>query len=73
VIVNGRRSVLGFGATRREAAGTFWEGDELREAWGGDRRVWLVTTRDPQHSLTASLPGARLVAASGGRWLYVNR
>ena len=73
VIVDGRTSVLGFGAGRAGARERFWEADRLRVAWGGGRRVWLVSVRPPERSLAASLPGARLVLAAGGRWLYVNR
>lgn len=73
VIVDGRRSVLGFGATRPEAAATFWDAARLELAWRGSRRVWVVTGRPPEQSLVAQLPGARLVAATGGRSLYVNR
>jgi hypothetical protein len=72
VIVNGRQSVLGFGATRAESVDVFWEPSRLREAWA-TARVWLLTVRAPERSIAASLPGARLVAAEGGRWLYVNR
>jgi 4-amino-4-deoxy-L-arabinose transferase-like glycosyltransferase len=73
VIVDGRRSVLGFGATFADAASVFWDGERLRRAWAGDGRVWLVSTRPPDRSLARDLPGARLVLAAGGRWLYVNR
>jgi len=31
-----------------------------------------VSVRSPERSMVAGLPGARLVAASGGRWLWVN-
>lgn len=72
LLVDGRRSVLGFGATVNGAAGGFWDAERLRAAWG-EQRVWLVTTRPPGHTLAATLPAARLVAADGGRWLYVNR
>jgi hypothetical protein len=73
VIVEGRRSVLGFGATRPETRGTFWDAAELIQAWPGPRQVWLLTGRAPEHSVVARLPGARLVAVGGGRRLYVNR
>jgi hypothetical protein len=73
VIVDGRRSVLAFGATRPETAGVFWEPARLRATWTGERRVWLVTGRDPTTSVAATLPGARLAASAGGRRLYVNR
>jgi hypothetical protein len=72
VIVDGRRSVLGFGATFDGASDVLWERERLRQAWHGDR-VWLVTVRAPAHSVASELPGARLVAQAGGRRLYVNR
>ncbi|HSF04750.1 MAG TPA: glycosyltransferase family 39 protein [Methylomirabilota bacterium] len=72
VIVDGRRSVLAFGATFDGAADVLWERERLRQAWDG-RRVWLVTVRAPARSVAAELPGARLVAEAGGRRLYVNR
>jgi len=73
VIVDGRQSVLGFGATFADAAAVFWDREQLRRAWAGDRRVWLVSTRPPDRSLARDLPGAQLVLTEGGRWLYVNR
>lgn len=72
-ILDGRRSVLAFGATLPGASQRFWEPDRLASAWSGKRRVWVVTTRGPGRSLVTGLPGARLVAAGGGRWLWVNR
>ncbi len=73
VIVDGRRSVLGFATTLDAAGAIFLEPPRLQHLWQGDRRVWLVTTRAPDRSIARTLPGARLVLASGGRWLYVNR
>jgi 4-amino-4-deoxy-L-arabinose transferase-like glycosyltransferase len=73
MIVAGRRSVLGFGATRPEAAARFWDEAELGRQWVGPRRVWLVTARAPSHSVIARLTGGRLVAVGGGRRLYANR
>jgi 4-amino-4-deoxy-L-arabinose transferase-like glycosyltransferase len=72
VIVNGQRSVLAFGS-RLDGAGVFWDAARLQAAWSSDRRVWLVSTRPPAHSVSGELPGARLVAEAGGRRLYVNR
>jgi len=72
VILDGRRSVLGFGAERPEANDVFWSADRLREAWTGGRRVWVVSVRSPARSLVADLPGARLLAVTGGRALWVN-
>jgi 4-amino-4-deoxy-L-arabinose transferase-like glycosyltransferase len=73
VIVDGRRSVLGFGSTRPEWRDTFWDGARLDRAWQGPGRVWLVSGRPPERSVVARLPAARLVATGGGRRLYVNR
>ena len=69
VIVDGRRSVLAFGATRPERARTFWNADDLERAWTAGH-VWVISTRAPAHSIAARLPGARLVGVFGGRWLY---
>jgi 4-amino-4-deoxy-L-arabinose transferase-like glycosyltransferase len=73
VIVDGRRSVLGFGSTRPEWRDTFWDAARLDAAWQGAARVWLVTGRPPERSVVTRLPAARLVATGGGRRLYVNR
>jgi hypothetical protein len=73
VIVEGRRSVLGFGATRSDTGDVFWDAARLRRAWESGQRVWVVTTRTPERSLVGRWPGATLVAAAGGRALYVNR
>jgi 4-amino-4-deoxy-L-arabinose transferase-like glycosyltransferase len=73
VIVDGRRSVLGFGATLDSHGEAMWEPDRLKRAWESGQRVWLITVRHPESSLAAQFPGARLVGAAGGRWLYVNR
>ena len=69
MIVDGRRSVLAFGATRPEGARLFWTAADLERAWR-EQRVWIVTTRSPEHSLAARLPDARLIGTFGGRWLY---
>jgi hypothetical protein len=72
VIVDGRRSVLGFGATLPDATSRFWDAETLRERWGASPCVWTITTRDPQQSVVAALPGTRLVARDGERRLYVS-
>ena len=69
VIVDGRRSVLAFGATLPESAPFFWDAAELQRAWES-QRVWIVSTRAPEHSVAARLPGARLIGVFGGRWFY---
>jgi 4-amino-4-deoxy-L-arabinose transferase-like glycosyltransferase len=73
VIVDGRRSVLGFGVTLDGQGDAMWEPERLRRAWESGERVWLITIRQPGDSLAAQFPGARLVRVAGGRWLYVNR
>ena len=50
-----------------------WQTPRLQQAWLGPQRVWLVTGRPPELSVIAALPDPRLVAAGGGRRLYVNR
>jgi 4-amino-4-deoxy-L-arabinose transferase-like glycosyltransferase len=72
VIIDGRRSVLGFGAERPEARDLFWDAARLRGAWASGRRVWVVSVRSPARSVVADLPGARLLGVSGGRSLWVN-
>jgi len=69
VIVDGRRSVLAFGATLPESAPFFWDAADLQRAWES-QRVWIVSTRAPEHSVAARLPGARLIGVFGGRWFY---
>jgi 4-amino-4-deoxy-L-arabinose transferase-like glycosyltransferase len=73
VIVDGRRSVLGFGASRAGSGHAFWDQARLAAMWRGERRVWLVTGRRPAASLVRTLPAARLLVSDGGRRLYVNR
>jgi hypothetical protein len=73
VIVDGERSVLGFGATLSEGHDAFGDAAWLAGAWRSSRRVWVVTGRPEDRSGLGALPGARLVASAGGRRLYVNR
>jgi hypothetical protein len=73
VLVEARRSVLGFGATLAESRDAFWDAARLRRAWEGAPRVWLVTGRPADASVARHLPGARLHAEAGGRRLYANR
>jgi hypothetical protein len=73
VIVDGLRSVLGFGANRAESRDVFWARPRLAAAWREERRIWLVTARTDEASIIGVLPRPRLVASAGGRRLYVNR
>ena len=74
-ILDGRVSVLGFGATFPEARDTFWDRAQLMEAWKRPRRVFLLTIRGPARSAVSLLPRGEvhLLATGGGRWLYSNR
>jgi len=74
ILVDARRSVLGFGATFSDSAPTFWTAAALREAWLSGAALLLVTPRDPRHSVIASLPPDRvtLLRAENGRWLYAS-
>jgi len=73
IIVEGRQSVLGFGATQAEAPDVFWDAEKLEREWTGPRRIWLVTGRPAERSVVARLPEPTIAAAGGGRRLYVNR
>ena len=74
VLLDGRRSVLGIGATYAESSGAFVGADDLARVWRSGRRVYLVTPRGPAQSIVAALPRetVHLVAATHGRWLYTN-
>jgi hypothetical protein len=74
VLLDARRSVLGMGATYAESRGAFVDSAELARVWQTGQRVYLVTPRDPEQSIVASLPRdtVHLIAATHGRWLYTN-
>ncbi|PYM80219.1 MAG: hypothetical protein DME09_19830 [Candidatus Rokuibacteriota bacterium] len=74
VIVDGTRSVLGFGATFPDARETFWDTARLRREWTGRRRLFLVSTRRGDEGVVAALPPGRvrLILETGGRRLYAN-
>jgi 4-amino-4-deoxy-L-arabinose transferase-like glycosyltransferase len=71
-LLDASRSVLGIGATFADAAATFWSTPRFTEAWASARPPYLLTTREPDRSIVASLPprSARLLFAHNGRWLY---
>jgi 4-amino-4-deoxy-L-arabinose transferase-like glycosyltransferase len=71
-LLDGRRSVLGIGATFADAADTFWSPARFTEAWAGAKPPYLLTTRAPAQSIAAQLPpdSVRLLAVQNGRWLY---
>ena len=74
ILLDARRSILGFGATFPEAGPAFWDGERFRREWLSERALLLVTPRAPASSIIRSLPdgSARMVAARNGRWLYAN-
>ena len=74
-IVNGLQSNLAFGSTFPEARGVFWDGEALARAWGGDRRLFLLTALTPARSVVHELPPGQvhLLVEGGGRRLYSNR
>ena len=74
-LLDGRRSVLGIGATFADAAGGFWDADRFRREWTArERRLVLLTPRSPAHSIVAALPpeSVRLLQSQNGRRLYDN-
>jgi hypothetical protein len=75
IIVEGTRSVLGFGATFPDARESFWDAARLAREWTGPGRLFLVTTHAQDSSLVAALPAdrVRLLAEMHGRRLYVNQ
>jgi 4-amino-4-deoxy-L-arabinose transferase-like glycosyltransferase len=72
VLLDAARSVLGIGSTFADAGETFWSASRFQEAWASSRPPYLLTTREPDRSIVASLPPrtARLLLAHNGRWLY---
>src|SRR5262249_9036922 len=74
-LLDGRQSVLGFGATFPDAHGMFWDARRFRREWlEGGRRLLLVTPRSPENSVIASLPRerVRMLLHDNGRGLYAN-
>ena len=73
-LLDGTRSVLGFGSTFPEARETFWTPERFHREWLSERTVYLVTPRAPAASAVAALPPdrRRLVLEHNGRRLYVN-
>lgn len=73
VFLDGRRSVLGIGATFPEARERFWDAERLEREWRAGRRILLVTPQAPGTSVIARLPAGavRLLAQDNGRRLYL--
>lgn len=74
ILLDARRSVLGFGATLPDAQGMFWDAHRFQAEWRSGRRLFLVTPRSPERSLVRELPpsSVHLLASQGGRRLYGN-
>jgi len=72
ILLDARRSVLGFGATFPGASATFWDAERFVQEWCSGRHIVLVTPRAPDQSLVRRLPPDRLQlrAVDNGRWLY---
>jgi 4-amino-4-deoxy-L-arabinose transferase-like glycosyltransferase len=73
VVLDGRRSVLAFGATQAGSADAFWDEARLGDAWGSGRKIWIISPRAQERSLVRRWPGAVVVAEGGGRTLWANQ
>ncbi len=74
-VVDGLQSNLAFGATFPEARPVFWDRAALARAWGGERRVLLLSASSPEKSVARELPRetVHVLLEGGGRRLYSNR
>jgi len=74
VLLDGTRSVLGFGATFADTRETFWTAERFKDAWLSGGTTYLVTPRAPERSVIAGLPPerVRLLLHHNGRRLYVS-
>jgi len=74
ILLDGTRSVLGFGATFADARETFWTAARFKDAWLSGGTTYLVTPRAPERSVVAGLPPerVRLLLSHNGRRLYVS-
>ncbi len=73
-LLDGTRSVLGFGSTFPDAREIFWTPERFHREWLSERTVYLVTPRAPAASALAAMPPERrrLLLEHNGRRLYVN-
>jgi len=74
-VVHGLVSNLAFGATFPDAADAFWTPEQVRRAWSGPGRTFLVSVVRPDASVVQSLPpeSVHLLTEAAGRRLYSNR
>jgi 4-amino-4-deoxy-L-arabinose transferase-like glycosyltransferase len=75
ILLEARRSVLGFGATYPDADGAFWDAARFHREWLAGRAIVLLTPREPAGSVIGSLPAetVEVVARHNGRTLYRRR
>jgi 4-amino-4-deoxy-L-arabinose transferase-like glycosyltransferase len=72
ILLEARRSVLGFGGTYPDADGAFWDATRFRREWLAGQAIALLTPREPPGSVISSLPPetVEVVARHNGRTLY---
>jgi 4-amino-4-deoxy-L-arabinose transferase-like glycosyltransferase len=75
LLYNASGSNLEFGSRYPDAPKTFYDDADFRRLWAGPRRVLLVVPEDKNREALSKLPegSARVLAASGGKTVYVNR
>jgi 4-amino-4-deoxy-L-arabinose transferase-like glycosyltransferase len=75
LLYNASGSNLRFGSRYPDAPKTFYDDADFLRLWSGPGRVLLVVPEDKDREVRARLPehGARILAASGGKTVYVNR
>jgi hypothetical protein len=75
-LLDGRKSVLGIGATFPDAGDTFWDTERFTREWlAGEQRLLLLSPWSPSSSVIASLPpdSVRMLRSENGRHLYDNQ
>lgn len=75
LLYNASGSNLELGARYPDAPRTFYGDDDFRRLWAGPARVLLVVPEDKNPEALQKLPrdSFRVLAASGGKTVYVNR
>ncbi len=76
VLLDGRKSVLGIGATFPDARDMFWDTERFTREWlTGERRLLLLSPWSSPSSVIGSLPpeSVRLLRSENGRRLYDNQ
>jgi len=76
VLLDGRKSVLGIGATFPDAHDVFWDTERFTREWlAGERRLLLLSPWSSSSSVIGSLPpeSVRVLRSENGRRLYDNQ